>query len=277
MHINENVISIISTILIFYFFLILFIYFSQSKLIYFPKRDILQTPQTLGLSYENIDIKTSDNTIINAWFIPADKSDLTILYCHGNAGNISYHLDKIPLFNQLDITTLIFDYRGYGKSQGKTTEEGTYIDAEAAWDYLINERNTDPDKLIIYGHSLGCAIASNLAVKKQAKALILEAPFTSIKDIGAETYPFIPAKMLCKFNYDNENNLRSFNNNLLILHSPEDEIIPFHHGKKLFKNASTPKTFIELSGTHNEGAITSYPAYKNKLNVFLNNLKQVTE
>ena len=163
----------------------------------------------------------------------------------------------------------IFDYRGYGQSEGKPSESGTYRDAEAAWQYLVEERKVDPNRIIIFGRSLGGAVATWQARNHTPVALILESTFTSVPDIGAKYYPFLPVRLLSRFKYDTAEYLKGVNCPVLIVHSPDDEMMPFSHGQRLFEIAKEPKGFLEISGSHNEGFIISGKRYEEGLNAFI--------
>jgi alpha-beta hydrolase superfamily lysophospholipase len=177
-----------------YLLLCLLLFFFQRYLIYFPDKTVFFTPNHIYLKFEDTYYKTSDNISLNGWFIPADSSDYIILFCHGNAGNISHRLESIQVFNRLSLDVFIFDYRGFGKSEGTSDEEGTYFDALGAWDFLVNEKGYDSKQIIIFGRSLGSGIASWLAREKQPAALILESSFTSLPDLGAKLYPLFPVR-----------------------------------------------------------------------------------
>ena len=241
----------------------------QSHLIYFPQREITVTPNEIGLSYEAVYFKAADGVTLSGWFVPAESSRGVILFCHGNAGNISHRLESIQVFHRLGLSTFIFDYRGYGQSEGRPTEQGTYLDAEAAWHYLVRERQMFPTEIIIFGRSLGGSIAAWLAQDHTSKALIIESTFTSIRDVAAELYPYLPVRWLCRFNYNATDYLHQVNCPVLIVHSRDDEMISFSHGRRLFETANGPKEFLEIIGTHNEGFMTSAERYEDGLESFV--------
>jgi len=259
------IIAIAGAFIIFAGFLFIF----QSRLVYYPERLLLADPGSIGLYFENISFETSDSIELSGWFIPGDNARGVILFCHGNAGNISHRLESIQIFHQLGLDVFIFDYRGYGQSEGKPTEHGTYEDAEAAWQYLVEERQMSPSQVIIFGRSLGGAVASWLAQSHTPGALILESTFTSLPDIAATLYPYLPVRLLLRFEYDTAEYLSRVYCPVLIVHSPDDEIMPFRHGQQLFEIAREPKKFLEISGTHNEGFIISSKDYEAGLNAFI--------
>ena len=248
-----------------------------------PSKDVIETPEMLGIKFENIQITTRDNVNLDSWFVPAKDNDLVgkgvILFCHGNGGNISNRISYLPIFRELGLATFLFDYRGYGKSGGTPTEEGTYTDVEAAWQYLTQERQIPPQKIIIYGESLGGAIASYLAQKisqpngnNNAGGLVLASTFTSISDRAAELYPFMPIRFLSRFSYNSIERLPSIKIPVLVIHSIDDEIIPFHHGDCNFQVANQPKKLVKLRGDHNGGFLDSLETYRNGLNEFIQSI-----
>ena len=171
------------------------VFVSQSRLVYYPQRGIIATPGQIGLSYDAVTFEAADGVRLSGWFVPAEAPRGVILFCHGNAGNISHRLESIRVFHRLGLSTFIFDYRGYGQSEGRPTEQGTYLDAEAAWRYLVQERRVAPTEIIVFGRSLGGAIAAWLAQDHTPRALIVESTFTSVRDMASHLYPFLPAEM----------------------------------------------------------------------------------
>ena len=249
----------------------------QTGLIYYPHyptRELGETPDERGLPFDEVRFASSDGTELFGWFIPVDAARGTVLFCHGNAGNISHRMESIQIFNQLQLNVFIFDYRGYGKSSGKVSEQGTYRDVEAAWTYLVTERGIPASEIIIFGRSLGGAIAAWVARNRDAKALIIESTFTSIPDIGAELYPFLPVRLLSRYTYATIDYLEKVHCPVLVIHSIDDEMISIEHGRKLFDAAREPKEMLELRGTHNETMFESGRRYENGLNAFISNLSQ---
>ncbi len=246
-----------------------FLFIFQSHYIYYPERVLSADPGDIGLNFESVSFETMDGVKLSGWFVPSESARGVILFCHGNAGNISHRLESIQIFHQLGLDVFIFDYRGYGQSEGKPTEQGTYKDAEAAWQYLIKERQVNPNEVIVFGRSLGGAVAAWLAQSHIPGALILESTFTSLPDIAGTLYPYIPVRLLLRFHYNTAEYLDRVNCPVLIVHSCDDEIMPFNHGRRLFEMAKKPKKFLEIAGTHNEGFITSGKRYEEGLNAFI--------
>ncbi len=247
----------------------LFLYLFQSRLIYFPRRDMGVTPGDAGMPFDDLFFRTTDGVMLNAWFVPSENPRGTLLYFHGNAGNISHRIEALQQFRGLGFNTLIVDYRGYGKSEGEPDEEGTYRDAEAAWNYLVNVRNVPPDSIIVLGRSLGGAVAVYLATQVQPRAVILESTFTSIPDRGAELYPYFPARFLARIHYNSLGRISAIRAPVLIVHSTEDEIVPFSHGQSLYAAAREPKEFLQISGGHNDGNFAFREMYEQGITSFL--------
>jgi fermentation-respiration switch protein FrsA (DUF1100 family) len=191
------------------------------------------------------------------------------VYNHGNAGNISNRLPKAEIFQSLGLGVLLYDYRGYGKSEGTPSERGTYADAAAAYRWLTEVKKIPPEKVVMYGESLGCAVALETALQEKSRALILESPFTSTVDMAKEIFPFLPARLMVTFKYDNAAKIGALKEPLLVLHSKDDDIVPFRMGRALFEAAPEPKRFQELKGSHDEGYLDSGDAYPRAIRDFL--------
>ena len=241
----------------------------QSHLLYHPLRQIERTPEAVGLSYEEVTLHTPDGLCLAAWYVPAAEARGTVLFCHGNAGNISHRVGTVEILNRLRMNVLLFDYRGYGASEGGPSEAGTYRDAETAWRHLVEQRGVAPGDLIIHGRSLGGAVAAELAERHPPRALILESTFTSVPDVARGMYPWLPVRLLARFRYDTLKRIARIACPKLIIHSRSDDRIPFEHGRRLFEAAGGPKTWLEITGRHGDGFLTSGKRYENGLNDFL--------
>jgi fermentation-respiration switch protein FrsA (DUF1100 family) len=251
---------------------LLALFLLQSCLVYqpdTPTRKIVATPTSIGLEYEPLKITTEDGVTLDAWFVPAQDARGILLFFHGNAGNMSHRLESIRIFNKLRLSTLIFDYRGYGLSEGEPSELGTYRDAEAAWRHLTEHRNVAEDKIVLFGRSLGGAIAAHTASRHVACALILESAFTSVPDMAAEIYWFLPARWLARMSYNTKAALNSVSSPVLVIHSIDDELVPYSHGRALFASAREPKRFLQLRGGHNSSFLQSKQTYFAGLDEFL--------
>lgn len=253
--------------------LVLLLYLYQPHLVFLPEvdREVTATPRNAGLAYEDIHLMTADGVDLHGWYIPAEQPRGTVLFLHGNAGNISHRLDSLEMFHRLGYSTLIFDYRGYGNSGGKPTEQGTYRDAETAWSYLTEQRHTPGCRIVLFGESLGGAVASWLAAasREQPAALVIASGFTSVPELGQQLYPYLPVKLVANIRYNTRENLRAVTAPVLIAHSPQDDIIPFEHGRALYAAANPPKQFLDLAGGHNDGYIFMRAAWVKALGDFL--------
>jgi fermentation-respiration switch protein FrsA (DUF1100 family) len=249
----------------------IFIRFLEYKSLYYPFRNIELTPGDMGLDYEDVSFKTKDGVQISGWFIPSEKSRAAFLFAHGNGGNISHRLEKIRMFHDLGIDTFIFDYRGYGKSEGRPSENGLYLDAEAAYEYLTKEKKVLPGRIVGYGESLGGAVVIDLAGKHEVGGIIIENGFTSVPDMARTIMPFIPT-FVYKSRFDSLSKVKKINVTKLIYHSRDDEVVPFEHGRKIFDNAPGPKNFIELKGGHNEAFVISHEVYLKGIDMFIDSV-----
>jgi fermentation-respiration switch protein FrsA (DUF1100 family) len=257
-----------------YLLLVAFVYLTQAGMLYLPNmpgRELLATPQAVGLDYEDLTLEASDGVRVHGWFVPGE-SPRVLLYFHGNAGNISHRLHSIQQFHDLGLSVLIIDYRGYGRSDGKPTEKGLHRDAQAAWHYLTDDRGVAPEDIIVFGRSLGGAVASWLAAHEKPAALIVDSSFTSVPDIGQDAYPWLPVRLLSRFEHATREHVASSTCPVLVVHSRDDEIIPFRHGEAIYSAANEPKTFLEIRGGHNDAHTTSAATYRDGLQSFLNSL-----
>lgn len=250
----------------------LYVYVMQERLVYLshlPGRAIEISPADFGFDHTDVTLETSDGVRLHGWYVDATNARATVLFLHGNAGNISNRLDSIAIFNSLGLDVLIIDYRGYGQSEGSTSEQGTYRDAEAAWRYLTGERGIDPSRIVIFGRSLGGAIAAHLAATHEVGALIVESSFTSAADMAAKLYPFLPVRLLLRLEYPVIDYVASAKAPVFIVHGRDDEIIPFGMGQALFDAAREPKAFLELDGDHNTAFLSDRQRYVDGLRRFL--------
>jgi pimeloyl-ACP methyl ester carboxylesterase len=252
------------------FCLVLFL--TQAKLIFYPEipsRHLTASPADIGLEYESVTLSTSDDVQIHGWFVPAPGAKGTLLFFHGNAGNISHRLDSLTIFHDLGLSCLIIDYRGYGRSGGTVSEQGTYLDAEAAWGYLAETRKIPARQIVVFGRSLGAAIAAYTASRHRPAGLILESAFTSVPDMGARLYPFLPVRLLSRFAYDSRKTLGSVACPLLVIHSRDDRTVPYENGRLLYEGYRGSKRFLEIQGDHNGGFLSSRSAYSAGIGEFV--------
>ncbi|HNT57581.1 MAG TPA: alpha/beta hydrolase [Syntrophales bacterium] len=254
--------------LVFFFFIL---YLFQGRFVFFPTAAMEGSPADRGLSFEDIHFTAADGTPLSGWFVPGGREGPpqgTVLFCHGNAGNISHRVESILLFHEMDLDVFIFDYRGYGGSAGKPSEEGTTRDAEGAWRYLTERRSIPPERIVLFGRSLGGSVAACLAAKTAPAGLIVESAFTSIPDLAAHLYPYLPMRPILKLRFPTRNCLQRVSCPVLVIHSRDDEIIPFRHGKALYEAAAGPKRFLEIGGGHNDGFFLSENVYREGLKEF---------
>ena len=268
----SNILSIIVMAAAAYAVVLLALFVFQSRLVFFPNmpsRALGPGPDSIGLAYERVEIITEDGIKLDAWYVPAQAPRGVVLFFHGNAGNISHRLDSLRVFNALNLDTQIFDYRGYGRSEGKVSEQGTYRDGEAVWRFLTEKRGFAAAEIVIFGRSLGAAIAAYVASRHTPGALIVESGFVSVPDMAAALYPWLPARRLARIKYPTGEYLQAVSCPALIVHSRDDEIIPFEQGRKLFELAREPKHFLELRGGHNDGFLVSGQRYLDGIDNFL--------
>ena len=239
--------------------------------LYFPDRQVVVSPAQARMAFDSIDLKTSDGVRLRAWWIPSGLAHApAVLFCHGNAGNISHRLDKAARLRKAGLDVLLFDYRGYGQSEDSLlTEKGTYKDAEAAYFYLTRTRAISPDRIFVQGESLGGAVAVETALHHPAAGLILESAFTSTIAMANVVYPWLPARWTIRYRYDTLSKISRITIPILFLHSPQDDIVPFAMAEQNYAAATAPKRLVKLSGDHNEGYAESGPVYIEAISTFV--------
>lgn len=247
-----------------------YIRYIEKRSIFFPTKEIEYLPKELGLNFEDVFFKTGDNTEINGWFVTSASAKYTVIFCHGNAGNISHRIEKLKFFHGLSLNVFIFDYRGYGRSKGRPSEKGMYLDVKGAYDYLLS-KGVLPLQIIGYGESLGNAAAIDLAYKNTLKALIIDSAFTSARDMAKLIYPFLPPGIISS-RLNSIEKIKSISAPKLIIHSINDEIVPYKFGQKLFAAAAEPKEFLQIHGGHNSCFFESENILREKIADFINKL-----
>ncbi|UCB55017.1 MAG: alpha/beta hydrolase [Thiotrichales bacterium] len=243
----------------------LMMYFQQPHMIFFPMSKLYQTPDNWGLEYENVSFTTEDQVKLHGWFLPNAESDNVLLFFHGNAGNISHRRDSIEIFHRLGLNVFIFDYRGYGQSEGKPDEQGLYRDANAAWHYLTEDKGFDADSIILFGRSLGGAVAAKLAAEVQAQGLMLESTLSSAREFAREVFKILSRLVVIRYDFNTLKHIQKVNCPVLVLHSPDDEIMPYRLGRKVYESANQPKQFVRMRGDHNTGFFLSQPEYEQEM------------
>jgi fermentation-respiration switch protein FrsA (DUF1100 family) len=274
----KTVLRFLLFLLIGYLFIVGLLTLLQDQLIFHPSAELWDTPERLGLEWSEHRVKTSDGVMLHGWLIgdPSDKP--TIVYSHGNAGNISGRVDIAGSIANQGAAVFLYDYRGYGKSDGTPSEEGIYRDGEAVVQYLMDELSIPEQKMIFFGRSLGGAVAARQAAEFDSAGLVLDSSFISGKEIATDIYPFIPGFLIgVDFPVD-EDLRRSQTEHIMILHAKSDRIVPFHHGEELYRIAQQSTDgenvkFVELRGGHNTGFSQSRDIYEQNWANFLQTLK----
>ena len=247
------------------------LYIFQRRLVYYPFRELTATPEQIGVSWEDVRITVTPGRAVHGWYVRApdqlapaggDRTDRrVVLFCHGNAGNISHRLETLAFLLDLGADALLFDYRGYGLSDGEPSEENTYADAVACHQWLISVKQYAPDQIIVFGRSLGGAVAIDLASRMPCGGLIIESTFTAAVDVGRKFYPFLPVGWLLRDRYDCLSKIPRVTCPVLVTHSPNDEIVPYEMGVQLYEAARPPKRLVPLEGGHNERQYLTMPEY----------------
>jgi len=245
------------------------VYGFQSRLIYFPSRDLRSTPREIALEFEDVSLTGSDGVRIHAWFVPAPDRRRHVIFAHGNAGNLADRLATIKMLHDSGLNVLAFDYRGYGRSDGAPSEKGTYRDAQAAWEYVTRDRGVAPADVVLFGRSLGGAVMIDLAGRHEPGALVVESTFTSLADVGAVHYPLLPVRWLLSYRYDSKSKIGRITCPKLFLHGRDDSLIPLTMARDLFDAAAEPKAFIETPGDHNDSGVLYAPDYVARFGEFL--------
>lgn len=243
----------------------------ERALIYVPIRELAGTPADFGLPYRDVWFEAEDGVRLHGWLIPGARP-MTLLWCHGNAGNISHRLDNIrEIHHRLGIGVFIFDYRGYGRSDGSPTEAGLYLDARAARDALVRSLSVPSPQIVYFGRSLGAAVALDLALAHPPSGMILESPFLSVRTMANRTVP--GSGFLLKTRFDSLEKIGRLRTPLLVLHGNSDEVVPHEHGRRLWEAASEPKAFYTIPGArHNDTYLVGGSGYWEAWLRFLNSL-----
>lgn len=240
----------------------------ERKVLFYPMRQIEMAPKDVGLQYEDVYFKADDGAKLNGWLIKKEGANAVVLFCHGNAGNISHRIEKIGIFNKLGVSMFIFDYRGYGRSNGRPSEQGLRKDGLAAYNYIKFRHDMKDAKVVLYGESIGGGVAVYLASEGYGDALITEDTFTSIRDMTKLSLPFIP-QFLIRTNFDSLRRIKDIKVPKLIIHALDDEIVPYEMAQRLFEAAPEPKEFLKLRGSHNTAFLESQETYETGLARFL--------
>jgi hypothetical protein len=246
----------------------------EDQFIFHPSAAIVQTPLQVGLQFQDHFFTTADGVRLNGWFVPHRDARATLVWFHGNAGNISHRVENLKLLHdKVKINVFIFDYRGYGRSAGSASEEGTYRDGTAALDFVRQRLGVDATNLIIFGRSLGAAVAAEMALRFACRGLILESPFTSIRDMAKTVFPVWPIGPLLHTRFDVLEKISKVKVPLLVLHGDRDGLVPYEQGQKVFAAARAPKEFYTIRGaTHNDTYLVGGDAYFERLRGFVDSV-----
>jgi uncharacterized protein len=248
--------------------------------VYHPSSEMELRVDEVGIPGEEVWLTTEDKLRLNAWYFPAPKDSTrdkyAVLFAHGNGGNICHRLNIYRVWHAMGVNFLAFDYRGYGRSEGKPSEQGTYLDAQAGYDRLIG-KGFKPENIIVVGESLGGGIASWVAAEHKVGGLVLQSSYTSVPNLGKELFPFLPVHQLASIHYNTLERLPKIHVPVLIMHSRADTLIRFHHAEKNFQAANEPKRLHEVFGDHNETFMAGAEAYQQGVEKFLRLLESSPE
>ena len=228
--------------------------FGEHLFIYFPTRELSATPEDAGLEFVDATFEADDGVKLHGWWVPGRTDEVTLLWFHGNAGNLGDRVGLLELLhNELGIGIFAIDYRGYGWSEGKPSETGLYADAQAALEAAQNYSGSGLQEIVIFGQSLGAAVAVELASNQPVRGVVLEAAFTSIRDMARHHYSFLPVGPLLRTSFDSESRIATIDTPLLMIHGQDDDIVPLDMGRKLFAAALEPKEFSKVEDAgHND-------------------------
>lgn len=255
-----------------YLFMILLLYLFQGQMLFLPQKDFYRTPAEAGLQSEDLWMSTEDGLQIHGWYFHNPAGTYAVILSHGNAGNISGRLDIAEMLYDMGLSVLLYDYRGYGKSEGRPHEKGLYRDIEAVVSFLRDKKNYRENRIVLYGRSLGGAVSAYAANRFDVAGLVLDSSFTDLKSMAGEIYPFVPS-FLVRYELSTIDHLKALQNvPVMIFHSREDEIVNFRHGEKLYEAAGEPKKFVPLSGGHNDLFFTSYNTIRQSWTDFMDEL-----
>jgi uncharacterized protein len=267
---GQSMIRMIALASIVFFTFLVCLMFLEDSFIFFPSRYPEGDWRPQGLAFEDANFQASDGTKLHGWYMSHDSPKTVILFCHGNAGNVTHRADILENLHSLSASVLIFDYRGYGRSQGKPSEKGVLADTRAARAWLAKRENIKESDIIVMGESLGGAVAVDLAAKDGAKGLVLISTFSSIKDMAEYHYAWLPVSLLLRTKLDAAGQIASYKGPLLQMHGDADTIVPIVQGRKLFEAANEPKQFLVIHN-HDHNDLLPLQFYE-ALSTFLNRL-----
>ena len=243
----------------------IFLYFAQTRMVFFPTRELAVNPGDFNIPFEDVTVTSANGKQVHGWYLPprtSPDSAPVVLFCHGNAGNISHRLETAAYIQELGAGILLFDYQGYGRSEGSPGESETYDDAAAFYQWLRDTKSISADRIVAFGRSLGGAIAIELATEKTVRGLIVESSFTSAEAMAKKMFPFFPVQVLVRYKFASLEKIPHVGCPVLVTHSPEDDLVPYEMGRKLYEAAGPPKKFVELTGGHNTREYFDFPEYR---------------
>ena len=242
----------------------------ENKLIFYPDRGFDDSPSNWNLSYRDVLLRTKDGEKLHCWFFPLAGEPPVLLFCHGNAGNISHRIENAEHLVKRGISVFLLSYRGYGKSTGRPSEKGIYLDGLAAYDYLTESEKIPPNRIALFGRSLGGAVALEVALQRGVKCIIIESAFTSLRDMSKTIFPWSLFSPFIPNHYNNGSKIATLSVPKLIVHGKNDEIVPFWIGEKLFTLAKDKKKFLAIEGAgHNDTYIVGGSTYFNEVVSFI--------
>jgi fermentation-respiration switch protein FrsA (DUF1100 family) len=233
----------------------------ERRLVFRPRitaQSVVAPANTPVIPHADVTLSTTDGVTLQGWVIPAAESPAVapwLLFLHGNAGRVEEHLPRYQQWHKLGFNVLAVDYRGYGRSQGVPSERGLYLDAHACYNHLTETRKVAPQRIVVYGFSMGAAVALELCTRQRVAAVIVEGAFTSVPDVGQERYPFLPIRWLARNRFDALSRVRRLSVPLMVIHSLDDTEIRPHHGRAIFAAASQPKVLLEVKGQHDDACV----------------------
>jgi fermentation-respiration switch protein FrsA (DUF1100 family) len=256
-------------ILLLLFLLLVCVRFLLPRIVFMPAAELTANPGAYGIPFEDVNLTASDGVRLHGWYIPAGNARGSLLFFHGNAGNISDRIDSVKIFHDLRLSVFIIDYRGYGRSEGSPSISGTALDALAAWKWLTEKKGVDADKIVVFGRSLGGAVAMELMRSVKPRALILESTFSSLSEMVRPAFLTPAARLVTGGAWNSAKTASLLTAPVLCIHSPDDSIVPYSLGRRLYDAVASEKTFVEIHGDHNEGFLESFGTYFPALDAFL--------
>lgn len=238
------------------------------KALYQRSSVIYRTPEHNSWDYEDVFVSVGKEKT-HGWYIPCENSKGTILFSHGNAGNVADRLESVGIFRNIGMSVLVYDYGGYGQSTGKPSEARCCYDALAMWRWLTEEKMFPPEEVVLFGRSLGGAVTADLATKVNCAGIILESTFLSTVDVAKDMFRCFPARFAKGNEFNTKEKVNQIKSPVLVIHSPEDTLIKYYHGKRIFELLEVEKEFLEIRGDHNEGFIITGEKYLNGLRNFI--------